>query len=63
MKRPLLVGASRKSFIGRLTEAAVEDRLAGVWRAPVAAEAGAAVLRVHDVKETKQALQTWNAIR
>ena len=64
MKRPLLVGASRKSFIGRLTEAAVEDRLAGsLARAFRAAEAGAAVIRVHDVKETNQALQTWNAIR
>ena len=64
MKRPLLVGASRKSFIGRLTEAAVEDRLAGSLACVCrAAEAGAAVLRVHDVKETKQALQTWNAIR
>ena len=64
MKRPLLVGASRKSFIGRLTEAAVEDRLAGSLACACrAAEAGAAVLRVHDVKETKQALQTWNAIR
>ena len=64
MKRPLLVGASRKSFIGRLTEAAVEDRLAGSLACACrAAEAGAAVLRVHDVKETNQALQTWNAIR
>ena len=64
MKRPLLVGASRKSFIGRLTEAAVEDRLAGSLACVCrAAEAGAAVLRVHDVKETNQALQTWNAIR
>ena len=64
MKRPLLVGASRKSFIGRLTGAAVEDRLAGSLACACrAAEAGAAVLRVHDVKETKQALQTWNAIR
>lgn len=63
MKRPLLVGASRKSFIGRLTEAAVEDRLAGSLACACrAAEAGAAVLRVHDVKETNQALQTWNAI-
>ena len=63
MKRPLLVGASRKSFIGRLTEAAVEDRLAGSLACVCrAAEAGAAVLRVHDVKETNQALQTWNAI-
>ena len=64
MKRPLLVGASRKSFIGRLTEAAVEDRLAGSLACVCrAAEAGAAVLRVHDVKETNQALETWNAIR
>ena len=64
MNRPLLVGASRKSFIGRLTEAAVEDRLAGSLACACrAAEAGAAVLRVHDVKETNQALQTWNAIR
>ena len=64
MKRPLLVGASRKSFIGRLTEAAVEDRLAGSLACACrAAEAGSAVIRVHDVKETKQALQTWNAIR
>ena len=64
MKRPLLVGASRKSFIGRLTEAAVEDRLAGSLACACrAAEAGAAVLRVHDVKETNQALQTWSAIR
>ena len=64
MKRPLLVGASRKSFIGRLTEAAVEDRLAGsIACACRAAEAGTAVLRVHDVKETIQALQIWTAIR
>ena len=64
MERPLLVGASRKSFIGRLTEAAVEDRLAGSLACACrAAEAGAAVIRVHDVKETNQALQTWNAIR
>jgi len=64
MKRPLLVGASRKSFIGRLTGAAVEDRLAGSLACACrAAEAGTAVLRVHDVKETIQALQIWTAIR
>jgi dihydropteroate synthase len=64
MNRPLLVGASRKSFIGRLTEAAVEDRLAGSLACACrAAEAGTAVLRVHDVKETIQALQIWTAIR
>lgn len=64
MQRPLLVGASRKSLIGRLTGAPVEERLPGSLACACrAAEAGAAVLRVHDVKETIQAIQTWNAIR
>src|SRR5947209_579595 len=54
---PVLVGASRKSFIGRLTgDAPVDDRLAGslalaVW----AMEKGAAMVRVHDVQATVQA--------
>ncbi len=64
MQRPLLVGASRKSLIGRLTGAPVEERLPGSLACACrAAEAGAAVLRAHDVKETIQAIQTWNAIR
>jgi len=54
---PVLVGASRKSFIGRLTgEAPVGDRLEGslslaVW----AMQRGAAMVRVHDVRATVQA--------
>jgi dihydropteroate synthase len=54
---PVLIGASRKSFIGRLTgDAPVDDRLAGslalaVW----AMEKGAAMVRVHDVQATVQA--------
>jgi dihydropteroate synthase len=54
---PVLVGASRKSFIGRLTgDAAVDDRLAGsLALATWALEKGAAMVRVHDVRATVQA--------
>ena len=62
---PVLVGASRKSFIGRIDPGAVDplDRLGGSLGAALwAAQAGAAVLRVHDVRETAQALAVWQAI-
>jgi dihydropteroate synthase len=62
---PLLIGASRKSFLGRLT--GVSDpaaRLAGsVAAAVVAALRGAAVLRVHDVGATREALAVATALR
>jgi dihydropteroate synthase len=62
--RPLLVGASRKSFIGRLTGTEAPARLAGSLAAAVwAAARGAAVVRVHDVAETVQALTVWRAIQ
>jgi dihydropteroate synthase len=60
---PLLVGASRKSFIGRLTgDAPVDDRLEGslalaVW----AMDKGAAMVRVHDVRATVQAARLVTA--
>jgi len=64
MQRPLLVGASRKSFIGHVTNTEVNDRLPGSLAcACYAAQAGVGVVRVHDVKETVQALQTWEAIK
>lgn len=60
---PVLAGLSRKSLIGQLTGAPVEQRLAGsVALALLAAQRGARVLRVHDVKETRQALQLWLAM-
>ena len=63
MQRPLLVGASRKSFIGHVTNTEVNDRLPeSLACACHAAQAGAGIVRVHDVKETVQALQTWEAI-
>ena len=64
MQRPLLVGASRKSFIGHVTNTEVNDRLPGSLACACrAAQAGAGIVRVHDVKETVQALQTWEAIK
>lgn len=63
MERPLAVGTSRKSFIGDLTEAVVDDRLPGsLASACRAAQAGGAIIRAHDVRETVQALQVWTAI-
>ena len=62
---PLLVGASRKSMIGRLDPAGAqpEDRLGGSLAAALwSASQGADVLRVHDVRETVQALKVWAAM-
>ncbi len=61
--RPLLVGASRKSFIGALTGAPVGERLPGSLAALAAAfAAGAAVARVHDVAASRQFLAVLAAI-
>jgi dihydropteroate synthase len=55
--RPVVVGASRKRFIGTLTGRSEAGRLAGSLTAAVLAfERGASMLRVHDVQETRDAL-------
>jgi dihydropteroate synthase len=60
---PVMVGHSRKSFIGKITGAEVEDRLGGsVAAALVAARRGAHILRVHDVAATAQALAVAEAV-
>ncbi|MGE0026420.1 MAG: dihydropteroate synthase [Thermoleophilia bacterium] len=60
---PVLVGASRKGMIGVLTGRDVPERMAGSLGAGLAAVArGAAVLRVHDVRETADALTVWRAV-
>lgn len=61
---PLLLGVSRKSFIGRITGAdAPKERLSGSLAAGLAGiSQGVQILRVHDVSETAQALAVWNAI-
>lgn len=61
--KPLLVGASRKSFLGQITNTDVDHRLAGsLAAAGWAARAGAAIVRVHDVEETVQYLRVCDAI-
>ncbi len=55
--QPLLVGTSRKSFLGRVLQRPVEDRLGGSLASALwAAQRGAALVRVHDVGATAQAL-------
>ncbi|WP_076071536.1 dihydropteroate synthase [Sphingomonas montana] len=62
---PVLLGASRKRFIGALSnEAPVDRRLGGsVAIAMTGAAQGVQLLRVHDVAETVQALKVWRGLR
>jgi dihydropteroate synthase len=62
---PVLLGASRKRFIGALSGDAPPDRRLGgsIAAALAGAAAGVAAVRVHDVAETVQALAVWSAIR
>jgi dihydropteroate synthase len=60
---PLVAGWSRKSSLGNVTGLAVNERLApSLAAALLAAERGANVLRVHDVKETRAALKVRDAM-
>lgn len=60
---PVLMGASRKSFIGRIDGSAADERLGGSIAAALwSAQAGADILRVHDVAETVQAMRVWEAM-
>jgi len=62
--RPLLVGPSRKSFLGALTGAPVEERLPATLAAVTAAVLGGAVfVRVHDVAPARQAARLAAALR
>lgn len=62
---PVLVGVSRKSMIGALAgDLSVEQRMvASIAAALVAAEKGAAILRVHDVRKTVEALRVATALQ
>ena len=61
---PILMGASRKSFIGRLDGSNADDRLGGSIAAALwGAQMGADILRVHDVAETVQAMKVWEAVK
>jgi len=63
LERPVLVGASRKSFIAKVIDAPPDRRLGGSLAAAAwAAARSAAIVRVHDVAETVQFLAVWGAI-
>ncbi|MBI5430336.1 MAG: dihydropteroate synthase [Nitrosomonadales bacterium] len=60
---PLLAGLSRKSMLGALTGQDVGHRLpASLAAALIALQRGASIVRVHDVRETVDALKIWNAV-
>ena len=64
LRRPLLLGVSRKSFLGRFSGAGANERLpASLACAILAVESGAHVIRAHDVRETVQALCLAAAVR
>ena len=63
LRRPLLLGVSRKSFIGKLLGAKVDERLpASLACATLAVEAGVQFIRTHDVAETVQAVRMTEAL-
>ena len=60
---PLLAGLSRKSLFGKSVGRAVAERMpASVAGALIAVQRGAAIVRVHDVAPTRDALTVWRAI-
>jgi dihydropteroate synthase len=64
LDRPILVGPSRKSFIGRVLDLPVERRLMGTAAAVAACVLGGAhVVRVHDVREMVEVVRVADAIR
>ena len=61
---PVLIGLSRKSFIGKLWDLPVEERLyPGLAANIIAAWKGAKIIRIHDIKETVQALRMADIIK
>ena len=61
--RPICIGTSRKSFIGKITGRDVDDRIGGTIASNVLALAGGAdVFRVHDVRAVREALQVAEAV-
>lgn len=62
--KPLLVGASRKSMIDKIVQSESDDRLSGTLALHLKAiDEGATIVRVHDVKEHRQAIAVWKALR
>jgi len=63
-ERPLLLGVSRKSFIGRLLGAGISNRLPGALACTMwAVQTGCQIIRTHDVAATRDAVRMFEAIR
>lgn len=63
IQRPIMVGPSRKSFIGQILDLPVDQRLAGTLAAVVVSVlSGASMVRVHDVKEGREAVAIADAV-
>jgi dihydropteroate synthase len=61
---PVLAGWSRKSSLGKITGKPADERLpASLAMALLSLERGATILRVHDVKETKDVVEVWRAFK
>jgi len=61
---PILIGVSKKAFIGEILDKNVDERLMGSISASLfAASGGANIVRVHDVKETAEAVRIHDAIQ
>ncbi len=65
LRHPLMIGASRKSFIAKIDRpSSADQREAGTLAAHLAAlQAGAQIFRVHDVASARQAFAVWQAIQ
>jgi len=62
-ERPILIGPSRKSFIGEITGKRPEERIFGTAASvALAVERGARMIRVHDVREMKEVIEVTQAI-
>ncbi len=60
---PILIGTSRKGFIGKITGEKVENRILGsIATILIALQNGASIIRVHDVKETKEILKVYESV-
>ena len=63
MRAPIMAGISRKAILGRITGREASERVyASVAAALVAVKNGAAIVRVHDVAATRDALAVWSAV-
>ena len=62
--RPLLIGISRKSFLGEIAGGGPSNRLPAALGCSLrAADQGCSIFRTHDVRETSQAFRMWSALR